>query len=85
MIDQIIPYIKPIAIQIAYAIGFLIVGTIITRSIAHNVSKNIIRSNPNTNTKKMAGVVYNMIATGSFIVLLLMSISVAGINISLII
>ncbi|USN57207.1 MAG: mechanosensitive ion channel [Candidatus Peribacteria bacterium] len=85
MIDQITPYIKPLAIQIAYAVGFLIIGVIISRIIASNISKKIIHNHPSPGTKKMAQVVYNMITVGSFITLLLISISIVGINISLII
>jgi hypothetical protein len=74
--DQIILYIKPLATQIAYAAGFLIIGVIISRMIASNISKTIVRKDPSHGTKKMARVVYNMITTGSFITLLLMSISI---------
>lgn len=83
--EQLLPYIKPILINVWYALGFLVVGVVISRVIAGNITRHMLRSNPSPSTQKMARIVYKMVTTASFICLTLISVSIVGINISLLI
>jgi potassium-dependent mechanosensitive channel len=85
--NNLLPYLMPILEKAAYAVGFLIVGVTISKIITYSIKRSILRNHgkDNVSAQKMANIVKRLVGATSIIIVVLISISILGINITIII